>query len=205
MRSQPSTILAAVLGLFVACITPVNVHAQYQSDFSQLEKTLKQNDQLTLTTDSGTKIKGKLIQASPDQILLNLKRGAQQIPASRILKVQRTRNGVLLGAVIGAGAGILPAIALSAYAHNEGGDSAIALAPIGLGAAVGIGIDALLSTKKTMYERKPNQRLTLRPVLDRNRLGAPSGLAVLGYLLLLTSCKDSQWLEALWMEGRELK
>jgi len=35
-----------------------------------------------------------------------------------------------------------------------------------------IGIDALLSTKKTMYERNPNQRLTLSPVLDRNRLGA---------------------------------
>ena len=172
MQSQSMTTIATVLGFFVACTTPVDVYGQYQSDFSQLETTLKQNDQLTLTTDSGTKIKGKLIQASPDQITVKLKGGSQQIPASRILKVQRSRNGVLLGAVIGAGVGILPALALSEYAHNEGGDSAIALIPIGLGAAVGIGIDALLSTKRTMYERNPNQRLTLSPVLDRNRVGA---------------------------------
>jgi hypothetical protein len=118
----------------------------------------------------------------PDQIVLNLKGGPQQIPASRILKVQRKHNGVFLGAVIGAAAGILPALAMSAYLNNEGGDSAIALAPIGLGVGVGIGIDALLSTKKTMYQRNPNQRLTLSPVLDRNRLGF-AGLAVLGSYL----------------------
>ena len=170
MRSQPSTTIATVLGVLMAFIIPVAVHAQY--DFSQLQTTLKQNDRLTLTTDSGTKIEGKLIEATPDQIVLNLKGGPQQIPASRILKVQRKHNGVFLGAVIGAAAGILPALTLSAYLHNEGGDSAMALAPIGLGVGVGIGIDALLSTKKTMYERNPNQRLTLSPVLDRNRLGA---------------------------------
>ena len=128
MRSQPSTTIATVLGVLMAFITPVAAHAQYQSDFSQLQTTLKQNDRLTLTTDSGTKIEGKLIEASPDQIVLNLKGGPQQIPASRILKVQRKHNGVFLGAVIGAAAGILPALTMSAYLNNEGGDSAIALA-----------------------------------------------------------------------------
>jgi hypothetical protein len=172
MKSHLSLTIATVLGFLLAGMVPANAHAQDKSDFSQLQTTLKQNDKLTVTTDAGIEVKGKLISASPDQIVLNLKGQPQQIPASKILRVQRKRNGVLLGALIGMGAGILPAVMLSEYTSNEGGNSAAALVPIGLGAAIGIGVDALLAKNHTMYQRNPNQRLTLSPVLDRNRVGA---------------------------------
>jgi hypothetical protein len=78
--------------------------------------------------------------------------------------VQRKRNGVLLGALIGAGVGILPAVAISSYTNNEGGSSAWAAMPIGVGAAMGVGIDALLSKNRTVYQRNANQRVTLTPL-----------------------------------------
>jgi hypothetical protein len=49
------------------------------NDFSQLQATLKQNDKLTVTTESGMKIKGKMIEVSPDQIVLNSNGAPQQI------------------------------------------------------------------------------------------------------------------------------
>src|SRR5262245_38289832 len=118
------------------------------------------------------KIKGRMVEASPDQIVLNLKGGPQPIPASRILRVQRKHNGVLLGALVGAGAGVSLALVADAYARNEGGSSAAAALPIAFGAALGIGIDALVSSNRTVYQRNANQRLTLNPVVDRNRWGA---------------------------------
>ena len=171
MRSHSSSMMAAVLGLWVASIAPADAQAQDRNDFSQLQATLKQNDKLTVTTESGMKIKGKLIEVSPDQIVLNSNGAPQQIPASRILKVQRKHNGVLLGALIGAGVGILPAVAISSYTNNEGGSSAWAAMPIGVGAAMGVGIDALLSKNRTVYQRNASQRVTLTPVVDRNRRG----------------------------------
>src|SRR5689334_1772782 len=148
MRAHSTSTIAAILGLLMAGLASADAQAQDRNDFSQLQTTLKQNDKLTVTTENGMKIKGKMIEASPDQIVLNLKGGPQQIPASRILRVQRKHNGVWLGALIGAGAGIPLALAMSSYVSNEGGDAALAVVPIAFGAALGVGIDALLPSNR---------------------------------------------------------
>ena len=66
--------------------------------------------------------------------------GSRNVAADRIARItvkDSTRNGTTIGALIGGGAGVVGAIALSALCANEGGDCAAAnlmLIGIGVGA-----------------------------------------------------------------------
>ena len=87
--------------------------SQVDPAFVQLQNTLKIDDTLTVTSENGNKVKGRLIEITADHILLRVKNGQQSIAAPQIMKVGKRKNGVLLGAIIGAGAGIPFALALN--------------------------------------------------------------------------------------------
>ena len=144
---------------------------QVDPAFLQLQNTLKVDDTLTITSDNGNKIKGRLIEITPDHILLRVKNRQETIATPQIMKVGKRKNGVLLGAIIGAGASIPFALGVSSYAYNEGGSGAAALVPIMMGLGIGIGIDALLPSTRTMYDRNSQRRITVSPVIDRDRMG----------------------------------
>jgi hypothetical protein len=145
--------------------------SQVDSAFVQLQNTLKIDDTLTITSDNGTKVKGRLIEITPDHILLRVKDGQQSIAFPEIVKVGKRKNGVLLGAVIGAGAGVPFALALHSYAYNEGVSGGGAVVPIIMGFGIGMGIDALIPSTRTMYERLSRPRITVSPVIDGDRMG----------------------------------
>ena len=146
--------------------------SQVDPAFVQLQNTLKVDDTLTVTSENGNKIKGRLIEITPDHIQLRVKNGQQTIAAPQIMKVGKRKNGVLLGALIGVGAGIPVGLALNAYASNEGLDGAYAFVPVVMGLGIGIGIDALIPSTRTVYDRKSQTQVTVSPVIDRDRLGA---------------------------------
>jgi len=171
MRSRLNIAVAITFGFFIACAATGPLQAQDPDAFARLQTSLKQNDQITVTTDDGKKTKGRLLEVSPEHIVLSLKSGPLNIAAPRILKVQRKHNGVLLGAIIGAGAGIPLAIGFASYANNEGASSAWAAVPILVGAGIGTAIDAALPSNRTVYQRNTTG-ITLSPVVDRNRSGA---------------------------------
>lgn len=154
---------ALVIGILIGLAAPAR--AQDRSDFASLQATLKAKDQLTLTTVGGGKVKGRMVEVSADRIVLQLKDGPRTVEAPQIEKVQKRKNGVLLGAVIGAVAALPFALALSSYAYNEGADRTIALFPIIAGVGGGIAIDAALSSNKTLYERKTG-RIVIAPMVD---------------------------------------
>ena len=144
--------------------------SQVDPAFVQLQNTLKVDDTLTVTSENRNKIKGRLIEITPDHILLRVKNGQQTIAAPQIMKVGKRKNGVLLGALIGAGAGISVGLALNA--SNVGLDGAYTFVPVVMGLGIGIGIDALIPSTRTVYDRKSQTRVTVSPVIDRDRLGA---------------------------------
>jgi hypothetical protein len=146
--------------------------AQDQTDLTQLQTTVKQDDKLEVTMTNGDKVKGRMFEVTAERIVLKTNNGSRDIAASQITKVQRRKNGVLLGALIGAGAGVPFAIFVAEYSHNEGGSSAAAALPIVFGVGLGTGIDALLGSKKTLYDRSSNRRITLAPVIDKHGVGA---------------------------------
>jgi hypothetical protein len=119
-----------------------------------------------LTTIGGDKIKGRMLEVSPDRIVLQQNGGFRTVDAAQIQKVQKHKNGVLLGAMIGAGSMIPVSLALSSYAYNEGASQGGAFVPIALG--VGMGIDAIIGSNKTLYYRKSGRTVTVAPLIDRN-------------------------------------
>ena len=176
MKQRKATATLAA-SLFLAFFESRQAFAQDEASqvdpaFVQLQNALKVDDKLTITSDNGNKVKGRLIEITDDHILLRVKNGQQSIAAPRIVKVGKKKNGVLLGAIIGAGASIPFALAVSSYANNEGGSQASAfLIPVMMGLGIGTGIDALLPSTRTMYDRNSQRRVTVSPVIDRDRMG----------------------------------
>ena len=93
------------------------------------------------------------------------------IPVDRIVSIQRKRNGVLLGTVIGAGVGFacgLPWASLAANEGDSGAGAVIFLTAVGAGA--GAGLDALMSVRRTVYQRG-DTRIRIHPVIGPERVG----------------------------------
>jgi hypothetical protein len=164
MRFQ-TTVLALVL------VGPIALHAQDRTDFTRLQSLLKPSDKVTVTTTDGTKLTGKMQQVSTDEIVLRTKSGDQAIMSDRVAKVRQQHNGFLLGALIGAGAAIPFVLILDEYSYNEGGPGgAVALVPVG--AFAGMGIDGLIPSMKTVYDRKAKRHVAVNPFANRRQVGA---------------------------------
>jgi len=166
MKNEKTAALL-VLSFVIGCIGPLRLEAQDRTDFAQLQTTVKQNDSIVVTTADGTKVKGKMLELSLDRIVVQMKNGARTVDARQITKVQKRKNGVLLGAIIGAGAMVPVSIAFAEYASNEGSGAAGAAVPIMLGLAIGTGIDAAIGSNKTLYDRNSKKRVTVSPRMDR--------------------------------------
>ncbi|HEY1308883.1 MAG TPA: hypothetical protein VGF24_35315 [Vicinamibacterales bacterium] len=154
-----SKLFGVVLIAIVTCLlgTPNRAGAQEQAahDFARLQERLKTNDSVIVTTQDGSRIKGRLVSVSPERIALRTDGTTRDLPADRVSRVKVRRNGVVLGALIGLGVGIPFGIALREYAVNEGGSQAGAMAfPMAVGLGAGIGIDALVAVPRTVFERK---------------------------------------------------
>jgi hypothetical protein len=160
-------ILPISLGLTLVVGLGTTAWAQDKANFTSLQTTLKQQDDITLTTVSGDKVKGQMLDVSADRITVQRRSGPQTFEAAQIQKVQKRKNGVLLGGLIGLGASIPFVIVLSTYQYNEGGDQAAAFLPMAMGVGAGLGIDAAIGSNKTLYERKPSRTVTVAPLMDR--------------------------------------
>lgn len=170
MRNRKAFRITFVSLVFL-CLWSQHAAAQETGSFDQLPGLVKPGEILIVTSDDGSKVKGRMIEISADRILFRMKKGERSIPASEITRVQHYRNGVLLGALIGGAAGIPFALALNEYAANEGGSPGVAAVPIVLGMGIGIGIDALLKRPRTVYSRTAPARVTASAIVDRNRRG----------------------------------
>jgi hypothetical protein len=149
MRSRYLTLIAAGLLLSVG-----QAQAQ-EADFAGLSDELRANDSVDVSLEDGTIVRGRVLNLSVDAMTLRTAELTRDLNANQVTRVQRRRNGILLGAVIGAAVGVPFGLALKSYAHNEGGSEGLAvLMPIGVGLGAGIGIDALLVRPRTVYERQ---------------------------------------------------
>jgi hypothetical protein len=178
MRGTPAC--AVTSWLLMALLMPAGARAQApraDPDFSGLQRHLKAGDEVVVTIQGGTTIRGRVGALSAGQITIVSDHEPQEIPATQVSKIQRRRNGILLGALIGAGTGLAFGFALKTYAYNEGGNEAAALLlPIGIGLGAGIAIDALLVTPRTVYERPPSRRAHLSIVAWPGRVSAQASI-----------------------------
>ena len=165
------TVMVAVLG----------GHADAQelaSDLSQLRVLVKPGDVLTVTDTGGQKIQGRLTQVDDSGIVLALRNNqTRQFEGQMVMTIEKRggdslKNGALIGLATG---GVLGALGGVGYANTYDGNYAgwtvaYGLVYGGLGAAIGTGIDALITGNRMIFA-KSRTTLSVAPVLDRHRKG----------------------------------
>lgn len=154
----------ARIAIFVV-VTAVSVStARAQEPQEALGDDIKPGDTLTVTTKADREIKGRFVGSGDDGMVLTVQGTERRVPWTDVDRVRRRRNGILLGTIIGAGAGIAAGVPVASLTENETGEGEKALASmIALGLGTGICIDALLSTTRTIYDRRAQTRINLVP------------------------------------------
>ncbi|MGE0461475.1 MAG: hypothetical protein AB7Q16_08915 [Vicinamibacterales bacterium] len=140
--------------------------------FARLPDHLNVGDTVTVESADGAEVRGRVIRMVPDAIVVTGPSAERMVDASGVLRISACcdslQNGTLIGLGIGAVFGALFAAGFSD--NGAGGDTATgALIFGGIGAGLGVGLDALSRSDRLVY-RAP-------AALPRARVG-PSGAAV---------------------------
>ena len=149
--------------------------AQSGSTFTritELESRVRQGDRLSITgPDIGT-VRGRLIALERDRVTIDSDAGVRHIAADQIDRIKRTRFGVLLGTIIGAGVGVAFAIPLNMRIHAEGGDAlGDTTKLLLLSTSIGFGIDAAINIPRTVYRRDARPRVQVAPLVGADGAG----------------------------------
>lgn len=154
--------VGAVLAV-VLCVSAESRAQGVPEAGTTLASALKPKDRITVSLGTDQDVRGRFVGLSSEELTIETAGTERAIPFGDIERVRRRRNGVLLGAIIGAGAGLAAGLPFKALSENEGfeGGSAL-LTSFAIGIGAGIGIDALLSRNRTVYHRQSAPRASLR-------------------------------------------
>jgi hypothetical protein len=155
-------------------------------DFSQLNTRLKPGDTIWVTDGQGREVKGRIDSLAPEAITLKGDGPTTFVAGDVRLISERRRdslaNGALIGLAVG-GVGTGLACLASADGQDEGWCGLAALVYGGIGAGIGVGIDALIPGKKLVAYRapgsagSPQSRLSIAPVVAPRAKGVAVSLA----------------------------
>jgi hypothetical protein len=149
-------------------------------DFSQLNTRLKPGDTIWVTDAQGRETKGGILSISADALTLEgaggRTFGSPDVTTIKVRLPDSLRNGALIGLGVGGGLTLVGCLA-----SIEGDDQAwcplAAAFYAGLGAGLGVGIDALIPRKKVVAYRAPGSagpsraRLSIAPVVTPRAKG----------------------------------
>lgn len=177
MRKIWSSIL---LGLWLG-VYPAAANAQGIAwSFDELRLLVGTGDTVTVTDVAGREVTGKVSALSPTSLSLQVDRQLREWSESDVATIQRKHsdslgNGALIGLAVGAGAtAVLIAASLEAEDEVSGGEIAAVVAVYGgVGAAIGVGVDALITRKRVIFEKRPTQGASIQvaPFVSLRRAG----------------------------------
>ena len=140
-----------------------------------LEMVLTSGMTVWITDSSGREEKTRILEVSGDVVTTAAGEDIRRRRTTDIMRIQsRQSDSVLNGALIGAGAGVAAGLLLCTamepleVCRNDVG-SMVKLGA--LGAGIGIGVDALIRGRKTIYERPGVTRVFATPVVGPKAAG----------------------------------
>ena len=156
------------------------------SDADTIRQRVKEGQKVRVTDDQGREWHGRIDAFAADNLVLLMKdRQRREVSYTAILRIDRPHdslaNGALIGFVSGAVFGLL-AVAAEENADCEPGGfwscgnptaGAYVVVPAifgGIGAGIGVGIDAIVRRDPTLF-RRGDSRVTLAPSLGRRVRG----------------------------------
>jgi hypothetical protein len=141
-------------------------------------KVLQSTDSRVIVTDTkGQEFRGTVADVSPTQLSLRMGRATRQFTAAEVRSVRVRRedslaNGALIGLAVGGGLASL--VFLDNECHDDPDCYAIVAVDAGIGALVGLGIDALIHRHVVVYAAPASggrPAVTASPLLGRARAG----------------------------------
>jgi hypothetical protein len=151
--------IATILVTAAALAAPAPCAAQKPvTSFDQLDTRLKPGDTVWVTDGQGREVKGRINSLAPEAITLKGDGPTTFVAGDVRLISERRRDSLANGALIGlaAGGGLTLAFCLP---NTNGADKGYcylgALFYAGVGAAIGVGIDALIPGRKLVAYRAP--------------------------------------------------
>ena len=180
--NRGSTRLSCLLILFSISTASAVAAESPQAAASDLETALTPGMTVWITDSRGREEKTRIVGVSAGEIVTTTE-GAEsrRIRTTDVLRVKaRQSDPVTEGALIGAGVAVASGLLMCRLTEpweicNDAGP----IIRIGaVGAGIGIGIDALIRGRKTIYEAAPRStRLRVAPILARHARGLQFSLA----------------------------
>jgi hypothetical protein len=137
-----------------------------------LRDNIKSGQKITVRLSDGRQFQGAVSDVTEAELAITTKSMREVIPAARIRDVRGSRSdSIWNGLIIGAGAGALVGLASNVLndcdAHECGEAYAIPIG-MGIGAAVGAGLDALWRHKPVLYRAsETGRRLNIQVVAGK--------------------------------------
>jgi hypothetical protein len=159
--------MAACVAAMTAVLLAVGGQDVVPTAEQQVAGTVKAGMHVSVVDVAGASREGRVESVSAGGIRLASRGGPYEIPADRIVRVEKSdslRNGALAGLIVGLGLSVAAVIDTGGWS----GDNAFVASAIitnGLvGAAIGTGLDALVNTKRTLYMRgRPGTQARIAP------------------------------------------
>src|SRR5262245_40759034 len=151
------------------------------SSFDQLAVLVNPGDKITVVDVTGKEAKGRIEKLSRDKLTLVTTAGSWELGEADVALIRQRRDDSLKnGAVIGAVAGTVYYATLAAlFWSSDGGDVIVStvvrggVTAAGLGAAAGVGIDALVRSLQVIYRKAPGENsVSVAPLLGHGHRGA---------------------------------
>jgi len=188
MSSMFASVRSAVFGVIAVLVLGIPSGAIAQvpvSSFEQLPTWLRVGDTVYVTDAAGREHKGTIGGLSASSLSLLVGGTPQDFRKENISTITRRRpdslgNGALIGLAVGAGLATVGVAALCAGDESCDAGGAILVVGLygGIGAGIGVGIDALTPGKKVLVYSAPSAssaaRISVSPLVSPGR----GGLAV---------------------------
>ena len=131
---------------------------------------------VSVIDDHGCEIKGRVDSASDRALHLLVKKDRREIPFDSIVRIEKpdgVKNGALAGFLVGVSLGIM-----GGFVDGQGSGrraNFIVVSAIGNGiiwTGLGTAIDAMINTRRTLYERGSESHARITPMVGPRTVGA---------------------------------
>lgn len=171
-------LLWLLCGVFAAGLSTAEAQG-IAANFQELRLLVRPGDTVVVTDTAGREIRGRIAELSPQTLGLAMDGARRDLLEVDVVTIRQRRgdslgNGALWGLGIGAGLALVGMAATCSDCFHEGWALLVTGLYGGMGAGIGVGVDALITRPSVVYERRPalGARLGLAPILAPGRKGA---------------------------------
>ena len=177
--------MSTTFWLAAVCLAvAVPARAQVQPTFDNLPDKVRKGQTVIVVDDGGAQTRGVVEDVSSTKLVVNYAREvvSPSLPTTRtftpaevnkVLKPGHLWDGAIKGAVVGALPGIIFAIADDCF---DCGTTEFTVAWAAIGAGIGVGIDALWGPKTVFRKGQHASRVSLAPIVGRERKGVVAAI-----------------------------